>query len=45
MAHLRRYFVEALEKGTRSAHLVAVIKRLCQVEEEARSPDPAKRGR
>lgn len=37
MAHLRRYFVEALEKDPRAAHFIAVIKRLYEIEEEARS--------
>jgi transposase len=36
MAHLRRYFVEALEKDPRAAHFIAVIKRLYEIEEEAR---------
>ncbi len=36
MAHLRRYFVEALEKDPRAAHFIAVIKRLYEMEEEAR---------
>ena len=37
MAHLRRYFVEALEKDPRAAHFIAVIKRLYEIEEQARS--------
>ena len=37
MAHLRRYFVEALEKDPQAAHFIAVIKRLYEIEEEARS--------
>jgi transposase len=37
MAHLRRYFVEALEKDPRAAHFIAVIKRLYEIEAEARS--------
>jgi transposase len=37
MAHLRRYFVEALEKDPRAAHFIAAIKRLYEIEEQARS--------
>ena len=37
MAHLRRYFVVALEKDPRAAHFIAVIKKLYEIEEEARS--------
>lgn len=36
MAHLRRYFVEALEKDPQAAHFIAVIKRLYEIEDEAR---------
>ena len=36
MAHLRRYFVEALEKDPRAAHFIAVIKQLYEIEEEVR---------
>lgn len=36
MAHLRRYFVVALEKDPRAAHFIAVIKKLYEIEEEAR---------
>ncbi|MGE5719563.1 MAG: IS66 family transposase [Nocardioidaceae bacterium] len=43
MAHLRRYFVEALEKDPRAAHFIAVIKRLYQIEEDARGLRPDER--
>ena len=36
MAHLRRYFVEALEKDPRAAHFIAAIKDLYEIEGEAR---------
>lgn len=36
MAHLRRYFVTALEKDPRAAHFVAVIKKLYEIEAEAK---------
>ncbi len=36
MAHLRRYFVDALDKDPRAAHFIALIKQLYQIEEEAR---------
>jgi transposase len=36
MAHLRRYFVEALEKDPRAAHFIAVIKLLYELEAQAR---------
>jgi transposase len=43
MAHLRRYFVTALEKDPRAAHFIALIKQLYEIEDEARedtlSPD------
>ncbi len=35
MAHLRRYFVAALEKDPRAAHFIAVIKGLYEIEAEA----------
>ena len=43
MAHLRRYFVEALEKDPRAAHFIAVIKRLYEIEEDARGLSPDER--
>jgi transposase len=43
MAHLRRYFVEALEKDPRAAHFIAVIKALYVIEEEARDLSHAER--
>jgi len=36
MAHLRRYFVAALEKDPRAAHFIAVIKTLYEIEAEGR---------
>jgi transposase len=36
MAHLRRYFVTALEKDPRAALFIAVIKKLYEIEAEAR---------
>ena len=36
LAHLRRYFVTALEKDPRAAHFIAVIKKLYEIEAEAR---------
>jgi hypothetical protein len=36
MAHLRRYFVAALEKDPRAAHFIALIKQLYELEEQAR---------
>lgn len=39
MAHLRRYFVVALEKDPRAAHFIAVIKTLYEIEAEARGLD------
>jgi transposase len=43
MAHLRRYFVEALDKDPRAAHFVAVIKKLYELEEEAKGRPYAER--
>jgi transposase len=43
MAHLRRYFVTALEKDPRAAHFVAVIKKLYEIEEEAKGLSHAER--
>jgi len=37
MAHLRRYFVEALEKDPQAAHFIAGIKKLYEIEEQAHS--------
>jgi transposase len=37
MAHLRRYFVQALETDPRAAHFVALIRRLYEIESRARS--------
>lgn len=39
MAHLRRYFVAALEKDPRAAHFIAVIKQLYEIEETGRGLD------
>jgi len=36
MAHLRRYFVAALEKDPQAAHFIAVIKQLYEIEEKGR---------
>jgi transposase len=43
MAHLRRYFVVALEKDPRAAHFIAVIKKLYEIEEQARDLGPDER--
>jgi transposase len=43
MAHLRRYFVAALEKDPRAAQFIALIAKLYAIEEEARGLDHAAR--